>query len=93
VSDTQTFDKWINGEEPYFPPHDLHYKMAKAAWDTAWAESRKAALEEAREIVNSIDVDPVGMDSNGGITNAQDTWLKGSMDTLDAIADAIGERI
>ena len=55
----------------------------------AKARGRSEAFAECVEIIDSLDIDPVGMDSNGGITNAQNSWAKGSMDTIDAVIDAI----
>ena len=53
----------------------------KAAWDAAWAASRKAALEEAREIVSNFEL---------GRNNENQF----DFDLLtDRIADAIGERM
>jgi hypothetical protein len=57
-------------------------------WRMTYTDMTTTAARCA-EIAENLDVDPVGMDSNDGITNAQNTWGKGSMDTGDAIAYAI----
>lgn len=55
----EAFEKWINGEEPYFPPHDLHYKMTHAAWnarqpeiDALKAEVEQVTADKVRFILN-----------------------------------------
>ena len=95
-------DYWKKPSSLSFPEdHKLLRAWCKDAFKTGCDATRMKAYHEGYEsgmkderarcakIAKNLDVDSVGMDSNGGITNAQNTWAKGSMDTSEAISEAI----